>query len=494
MGVLEQQKLANENRMRNAMSSLDFGMIRQEPSMADRALGVARRMFWGENDPRKASLLNQGVLLPDGSRGIPMKGAPKRFESVMDVVGGPLTFAGRMAKTANKGLLKKAQEMMGQGADRDAIWKNTGWFKDVDGHWKFEIDDNLARLNEDAPSKLGRLELANQYYKRRNFPGHLAGKYPEHTEEALHHADGLLRQSWFEPTQALQEHLSHREAYNAYPELKDIRAVKDPSMSSQGSFSPASNRMRYGGGIATNRDLRGTVLHEIQHAIQENEGFASGGNLSPELQQAYWNKYAKDYRAGGGPELLDKSDQLSRVLQDLRHVDHINDLRNITQPRQLFNSMPFYEHSNTIRNALGPTPKRGPKYKKWSQDAGKMLADILEGKRQNSNIDKLMTQDRATIKKMVRNAEAKEARLYKKGVMKMRKTRKKMDETDPTMNQWDEEKLYDAYRKLAGEAEARNVQTRMDFTPAQRQAQPPWETLDVPEEDLLVRMLRGRPR
>ena len=78
--------------------------------------------------------------------------------------------------------------------------------------------------------------------------------------------------------------------------------------------------------------------------------------------------------------------------------------------------------------------------------------------------------------------------------MKMRKTRKKMDETDPTMNQWDEEKLYDAYRKLAGEAEARNVQTRMDFTPAQRQAQPPWETLDVPEEDLLVRMLWGRSR
>ena len=40
MGILEQQKLANENRMRNAMSNIDFGMIRQEPSMADRALQV----------------------------------------------------------------------------------------------------------------------------------------------------------------------------------------------------------------------------------------------------------------------------------------------------------------------------------------------------------------------------------------------------------------------------------------------------------------------
>jgi hypothetical protein len=50
----------------------------------------------------------------------------------------------------------------------------------------------------------------------------------------------------------------------------------------------------------------------------------------------------------------------------------------------------------------------------------------------------------------------------------------------------------DLYKRLAGEAEARNVQTRMDFTPQQRQAQPPWETLDVPENELLVRMLTGQ--
>jgi hypothetical protein len=52
---------------------------------------------------------------------------------------------------------------------------------------------------------------------------------------------------------------------------------------------------------------------------------------------------------------------------------------------------------------------------------------------------------------------------------------------------------FKVYERLAGEAEARNVQTRMDFTPEQRQAQPPWETLDVPEEELLVRMLQDGP-
>ena len=43
------------------------------------------------------------------------------------------------------------------------------------------------------------------------------------------------------------------------------------------------------------------------------------------------------------------------------------------------------------------------------------------------------------------------------------------------------------YQRLAGEAEARNVQTRQDFTPEQRRAQAPWTTLDVPEDELIVR-------
>jgi len=45
----------------------------------------------------------------------------------------------------------------------------------------------------------------------------------------------------------------------------------------------------------------------------------------------------------------------------------------------------------------------------------------------------------------------------------------------------------DAYRRLAGETEARNVQTRRDFSPAERRARPPWTTQDVPDEQQIVR-------
>ena len=43
------------------------------------------------------------------------------------------------------------------------------------------------------------------------------------------------------------------------------------------------------------------------------------------------------------------------------------------------------------------------------------------------------------------------------------------------------------YRHLAGEAEARNVQTRMDYPMQQRIDEAPWTTLDVPEDELIFR-------
>jgi hypothetical protein len=43
------------------------------------------------------------------------------------------------------------------------------------------------------------------------------------------------------------------------------------------------------------------------------------------------------------------------------------------------------------------------------------------------------------------------------------------------------------YRRMAGEVEARNVQTRMNMTPEQRRATPPWATQDVPYDQQIIR-------
>ncbi len=46
---------------------------------------------------------------------------------------------------------------------------------------------------------------------------------------------------------------------------------------------------------------------------------------------------------------------------------------------------------------------------------------------------------------------------------------------------------FDAYKRLAGEVEARTVQQRMDLTPEQRRARAPWLDYDVPEDQQIVR-------
>ena len=89
------------------------------------------------------------------------------------------SFAGEKAITANVGKLDQAKAMLEKGAGEVEIWQKTGWFKDKDGAWKFEIGDGNAKLN----------------------PGFQSGG-------------------------RLGELLDHEELFKAYPELKDVTVVK----------------------------------------------------------------------------------------------------------------------------------------------------------------------------------------------------------------------------------------------------------------------------
>jgi hypothetical protein len=51
-----------------------------------------------------------------------------------------------------------------------------------------------------------------------------------------------------------------------------------------------------------------------------------------------------------------------------------------------------------------------------------------------------------------------------------------------------DEAIYEAYRRHAGEVEARNVENRMQMTPDERRKFPPWVTQDIPDEQQIVRL------
>lgn len=152
------------------------------------------------------------------------------------------SYAGRNANGANLESLREAQEMQAAGADMESIRKATGWHEGMDGKWRFEINDSRMQLRTDAAD------------------------IPNYT--------------------TLGELVDAPELFEAYPDMADLSVTFHTLEDGQnGGYS------RKFDSIELSRDLKNrpetllnSLIHEVQHAIQSREGFASGAN------PAYWNR------------------------------------------------------------------------------------------------------------------------------------------------------------------------------------------------------------
>lgn len=164
------------------------------------------------------------------------------------------TFGGEAARAAPLSELRKAQRMARLGEDPDAVWEKTGWRKDVEGRWKFEVDDRLAfidlsdrKVNPDNPNQTG-----------------VSGR--------------------------LGDVLSHTKLFEQYPQLEDIPVTviidkSRPKDFREGIHYPAAMGEKIYIKAGSEEAAERTILHEAQHAVQEFEKFNPGS--SPE--------YSKDF-------------------------------------------------------------------------------------------------------------------------------------------------------------------------------------------------------
>jgi hypothetical protein len=253
-------------------------------------------------------------------------------------------FIGKGARTWDALAAQKAKLLADMGTDPRTIWQQTGTWKGPDGKWRQEISDQSAKLT------LGR------------------GSPDEY---------GAIEAKTFEGA------LKHQQLKRAYPELNNVTFQHWPNESYQGAnFDPSEMIVTMG--QKAMEPQRGVALHELQHVIQRNEGFAKGGSPSNVLDEYYSG--------------INK--QLSSLAKEM-------------------DSLPEFE-------------------RKFDQ-AKQAEFNVLQSKYQE-----LMNQ------KLSANAE-------------------------------------EAYQRLAGEAEARAVQSRMNMTPAQRRATFPEESYDVPLNELIIR-------
>lgn len=142
--------------------------------------------------------------------------------------------AGIHARTANRELLNEAQAMAAEGKMQRDIYEKTGWRRGADGKWRFEIPDNLDKID------IKKLQGTKRYFE-------------------------------------LGEIYDNEKLYEAYPFLRELPVMKEKLDGNQLGYSEGHDL------IVIDEDVDewftpGTIIHELQHIIQAYEGFASGGN------------------------------------------------------------------------------------------------------------------------------------------------------------------------------------------------------------------------
>jgi hypothetical protein len=171
-------------------------------------------------------------------------------------------FVGPNSATFDKVNAVRAHEMEKAGVAPEKIWQETGTFRGPDQQWRQEISDKASKITED---------VFNQISTNQEFKGQMG--------------------------QALQ----HEELYKAYPEAAGIPttmfADEVPSgnvlRGRTGTFQVP--QITVGG--PSSMAQRSVGLHELQHAIQQKEGFARGGNINEYATGPMFDKTARDLTA-----------------------------------------------------------------------------------------------------------------------------------------------------------------------------------------------------
>ncbi|MCM1168582.1 MAG: hypothetical protein NC048_02555 [Bacteroides sp.] len=185
--------------------------------------------------------------------------------------------------------LAVAEEMEAAKKDAVAIKMATGWERGADGKWRYEEPDfevdikGLARKNhlyDDLPWGKEYNALIDKI-----FDGvELTPRENVRFEELSVRADELRKVYEAGDIRYLDDYVKDKKLFEAYPKLKQVRLemYEDPKdngvLYTGATWYAGQNLIRVNEQTLSNEGFRSVLVHEVQHAIQEMEGFARGGN------------------------------------------------------------------------------------------------------------------------------------------------------------------------------------------------------------------------
>ena len=324
--------------------------------------------------------------------------------------------------------LSVAREMEEAKKDAKAIKMATGWERGADGKWRYEIPDAKIKDTIDVGG------------------GNIVKRY----EEGMLWNDGKLEDAVDAP-----------KLFEAYPQLKNIKIHTDAVMNympSNGYYNPQTNTITIH--AADLKYLNSILNHEIQHAIQNIEGFAQGGN-------------SKTVRSRIQKIIDDEKDASEHAKSNLKQYAALHMLASRLKASKQFakSDQQFFkdkarEYYWDAMNELDNN-ERSTLINEYPDD--KNAQEIAES---GYHVDE-------AIKELKRIADEYKDEIPKGNMDAFEKVNKL---TSALGNKSDDE----LYQALAGEVEARNVQKRMDMTPEERRNSLASETEDVDRGDQIV--------
>lgn len=213
----------------------------------------------------------------------------------------------RNARMDNLSVARKMEE---EKKDAKAIKMATGWERGADGKWRYEIPD--AKIKDTM--NVGGGQIVKRYEDDMLWNG---GK--------------------------LSDVIDAPELFKAYPQLKGVRIDTDAIMNdmpSHGEYDSKTNT------ITIHADelkyMNGILNHEIQHAIQDIEGFAKGG--SPRLVRG---------------EIKKRFNEVTKQIKQLRAEGKEDEAKALIEKnRSLYNAYTKNDDFNSYKSLAGEVEAR----------------------------------------------------------------------------------------------------------------------------------------
>lgn len=382
------------------------------------------------------------------------------------------------------------------------------WFKGPDGKWRVEIDD--SKVTTKAPDYEAIAE---------------SGDYGPWWYEAASTGDLLtdMAQKTFTDlagdTFKLGDIIDHPTLFSVYPSLRDIRVSRPQHSTYLGEYDPRNNSIKVS---AFNDRPLSTLLHEVQHAIQEIEGWPRGGGTSAS------NLYKMDPTkiVNGAKKYLDflrpGVEQLRKQHQQIRMIREDPDVRKWWGLKM--EDQAYSNQREQLRKELGDNYLDNPIYKKVMEEHSKVFKKYMEFekeflRRNDMDPDNLTTEQKDWLRDikwdyvndrgMGQYKQNETLKAFNEAFERYEKIEELIKITDGPYEKWKDSALtdlvnelsrdrmviFETYQHLFGEVEARDVQHRQMLNEEERKATAPYsieESID-PENYIFIDRPSTRP-